>query len=106
MKVWESVSMLVIAVSMSGCIWRTNEEERQIPARSYLRPIGETAGTTITLEGKQRYSFTIDKNRGEHGKRYGIEPDSYRVTVRRGGKVVVSRVLFIADGETRDLPIR
>ena len=108
-KMLGNAVLAVLAVTTllaAGCVWRTNEEQRQMSARSYVRPIGKTAGTTITLQGKRKYSFKIDTDRDEHGTRYGIEPDSYRVTVRRGDTVLVNRVLFIADGETRDVPVR
>ena len=79
----------------------------QLPrARSYVRFVGRTASTTVLLEGKNRYSFSIDVDRDANGMRYGVVPGSYQVTVRRGDAVVLNRVLFIVDGETRDIPIR
>lgn len=106
MMLARGLCFLALAMATTGCVWRTNEEERQIPSRSYVRPFGRTAGTTISLHGKKRYTFKIDENHDEHGVRYGIDPDTYRVTVRRGDQILLNRVLFIADGETRDIPIR
>jgi hypothetical protein len=98
----------ILGPALGSCIWRTHEEQRQMQARSYLRPVGQTAGTTITLQGDRDYTFRLDADQGAEGTRFGIEPGTYRITVRRGEKeeVVVSRVLYIADGETRELPVR
>ena len=100
------LAALCLLTMSAGCVWQKHDEDRQLTARSYLRPIGKTAGTAIQLEGKTNYSFTIQENRGESGKRYGIEPGTYQVTVRRAGQVVIARTLFVADGETRELPVR
>jgi hypothetical protein len=99
--------LLAAFTLVPGCVLRAPTEERQVASRCYLRPSGRTANTTITLAGKQTYTFTIKRNRAPRkAVRYGIAPDTYRVTVLRKGKVILKRVLFIADGETRELPIR
>ncbi len=106
MNVRKSMAWTCLALLATGCIWRHTAEERQMPARSYVRPIGKTAGTTITLEGKKTYTFEIRRDRRAKATRYGIEPGTYRVTVRRGDAVLIRRNLFVADGETRDLSVR
>lgn len=106
MRTSSQLALLSLAILTTGCVWRTADEERQMTARCYLRPVGNVAGTSITLEGKRNYTFTIDSDRGKDGARYGVEPGSYRVTVRRGSQILVARVLFIADGETRELAVR
>ena len=100
------VVVLLAALLTSGCVWRLPEEERQMPARSYIRPTGATAGVTVELQGPRKYSFGIEENRRGNASRYGVEPGTYIVTIRRGDKTVLHRKIFVADGETREIPIR
>ncbi len=97
-------ALLVLAAT--GCAWRKIEEQHQMEARSYVRPVGNTAGATVTLTGKRTYNFVIGQRTTSDSPRYAVDPGNYRVTVQRGGQIVLDRMLLLADGETRELRVQ
>jgi len=84
--------LVVVAMSATGC-FRSRHEVKQLDDAAALVFVGRTAGCEATVSTDGREVLRLDEIRS--GERVPIAPGVHVVTVRRDGRVVAEREVFV-----------
>ena len=101
---------IMISLFSTGCGYKEGviEPDRQ----SYIWFNGNTNGAVVTIDDNAPFTLDQSQNAGsETGTRatgegrmlYRVTPGKHEIVVKKGGKVVVHRVLMIGTGATREV---
>jgi len=96
-------ALVTLSVLVTAC-FGTRHEARQVDAVSVILFTGEPAGCTATLV-RDRDGATVWSGREiSSGVRYRVTPGVYALTIKRGGRTVVRRQIFL--GDQQDFEVR
>lgn len=99
--------VFVAAFSMfAGCGHK--EGVRQPDSQSYIHFTGNTVGAIAVIDDNA--PFEVFDSSGQTGQNegktlYEVPPGKHEVIVKKGGEVVVHRVLMIGAGATKEVPV-
>ena len=96
------ILLLILALAVPACFAERNEVIQQ-ESLGYFRFIGNLEGTVVTAtkDGQAILSGLIPKPRTNYSARPGV----YQMVVTRGGATIVSRKLFVVDGQVLEVRI-